>query len=480
MALRSPEIPQSAVEQARLVREGLVSPVELCERALERIDRVQPHLNCFAHVWADDALDEARDAATAVARRGPLGPLHGVPVAVKETTPVKGRSWTMGSRVFRDEVADRDAYIVRALRRAGAVVIGATTSPEFAHTLQTDSPLWGTTRNPWNPSFTPGGSSGGSGAAVASGCVALAEGTDMGGSVRIPASWSGVVGLKPGIGRIPMDVLPGLFDSLSHHGPLASSVDDARLFLACTQGPDESDPLSVTTPLDLSRPTRADIRGMRFGLSVDLGTWWVHPEIAAAVSAAAGALEDAGAVVEPIDVRFGEEDELLWIRLWGVFMSGYFGHLIEDHHDELDPDVVRLIGLGNSMSATEVKQLEIQRSDVWKRMARALAGRDALLCPTMATPPLPASKADRVREQRPDDDRYHAPDMTSIFNLVGQCPAMSIPCGTHTEEPYSGLPIGLQVIGHRWREDIVLRVGQAVEEARPEFSLANSAHRLRW
>ncbi|MEI2784724.1 MAG: amidase [Candidatus Nanopelagicales bacterium] len=155
------------------------------------------------------ARAEARAAGEAVADA--LGALHGVPIAVKETTQVAGRRCTLGSRTHEHVVADRDTAIVRALRRAGAIVVGATTSPEFAHTLQTDSPLWGTTRNPWNTALTPGGSSGGSAAAVASGCVPVAEGSDMGGSVRIPSAWCGIVGLKPGIGRIPMDVLPGLF-----------------------------------------------------------------------------------------------------------------------------------------------------------------------------------------------------------------------------------------------------------------------------
>ena len=265
----------SATEQARLVAAGEVSPVELVDAALARIDQVQPALNCFATLWADEARAEARAAADQVVRHRPLGPLHGVPIALKETTQVAGRAFTLGSLTHEHTVADRDAYITRALRRAGAVVVGATTSPEFAHALQTDSPLHGPTRNPWNPSLAPGGSSGGSAVAVATGCVALAEGSDMGGSVRIPAAWTGIVGLKPGLGRIPMDVLPGLFDTISHHGPLARSVDDARLFLSVTQGPDDADILSVTTPLDLSRPTPTNVRGMRIGLSIDLGQWWV-------------------------------------------------------------------------------------------------------------------------------------------------------------------------------------------------------------
>lgn len=450
------------------MRAGDLSPVESVELALARIGQVHPELNCFAHVWAEEALGEARALSDVPADR--RGPLHGVPVAVKETTQVAGRRFTAGSRTHEHTIADHDAYVTGALRRAGAIVVGATTSPEFAHTLQTDGPLWGTTRNPWNTSLTPGGSSGGSAAAVATGCVALAEGSDMGGSVRIPASWCGIVGLKPGIGRIPMDVLPGLFDSLSHHGPLARSVDDARLFLRCTQGPDERDIVSVTTPLDLSGPTAADVRGMRFGLSIDLGSWYVHPEIEAAVVAAAAALEAAGAIVEPVDPGLGEAEEQMWIQLWGVFMSGYFGHLVDEHAAVMDPDVLRLIELGESLGATEVKRLEVQRTETWRKVAGVLAGRDALLCPTMAMPPVPAAKADRVRPPRPTDGRYHADDMTSVFNLVAPCPALSVPCGVHAAEPYAGVPIGLQIVGHRWREDTVLQVGRAVEVALPDVS----------
>jgi Asp-tRNA(Asn)/Glu-tRNA(Gln) amidotransferase A subunit family amidase len=457
----------SAADQAALVASGGCSPLDLVELALARIDEVQPRLNCFAHVWADEARAEARAAGDALARGAATGPLFGVPVAVKETTQVAGRRFTVGSRTHQDVVADHDAYVTEALRRAGAIVVGATTSPEFAHTLQTDSPMWGATRNVWNPALTPGGSSGGSATAVASGCVALAEGSDMGGSVRIPAAWSGIVGLKPGIGRIPMDVLPGLFDSISHHGPLARSVDDARLFLRCTQGPDERDILSVTTPLDLEGPTPADVRGMRFGLSVDLGSWWVHPEVGAAVTAAATALEAAGAIVEPVDPQLGEADEFLWIQLWGVFMSGYFGHLVDEYADVMDPDVLKLIELGNSISATDYKRLEIQRTDVWRRVSGVLAGRDALLCPTMATPPPSAAKADRVRQRPPDDGKYHAEDMTGVFNLVAPCPALSVPCGVHAAAGIEGVPIGLQIVGQRWREDTVLRIGRAVELALP-------------
>ncbi len=283
---------------ASAIASGARSPVEVVATAVERALMVQPSLNCFTSIWVDEAMAEADRAAQDVAAGRPLGVLHGVPVAIKDTSPAAGHVTTFGSHAFAEYVPDHDAYVVGALRRAGAIIIGQTTTPEFAHTLRTDSPRWGVTRNPHRLDRTPGGSSGGSAAAVASGCVPLAEGSDMGGSVRIPAAWCGIVGLKPGLGRIPMDVLPALFDSISHHGPLARCADDARLFLAATQGPDDADILSVPGPLDLSRPLDPDIRGLRLGLSVDLGSWLVDEEIAAAVTAMAQQLGAAGAEVE--------------------------------------------------------------------------------------------------------------------------------------------------------------------------------------
>lgn len=353
--------------------------------------------------------------------------------------------------------------MVRALRRSGAILIGQTTTPEFAHTLQTDSPLWGVTRNPHDPRRTPGGSSGGSAAAVASGCVPLAEGSDMGGSVRIPAAWCGIVGLKPALGRIPMDVLPGLFDNISHHGPLARCVDDARLFLAATQGPDDADVMSIPGPLDLAAALVPDVTGLRVGLSVDLGSWAVHPEIAAAVKATAGRLADAGAIVEPVNPGFTAQDDDAWHRLWAVFMAAYYGSVVEQFHDRMDPDVLSLIAEGSATSAVEHKRVELRRTDVWRRLATVLADHDVLLCPTMAHPPWPAAKSDRPVALPTDAAGYHSPDMTAVFNLVSPCPVISVPCGYHRDPEHAGLPIGAQIVGRRWREDTVLRVARTVE-----------------
>lgn len=457
----------TAHELAAAIARGERSPVEIVAEALERAMEVNPELNCFTSIWTDEAMQAADDAASAVARGAELGVLHGVPIAVKDTTPVAGHRTTLGSFAFEEWVPDHDAFVVRALKRAGAIIVGQTTSPEFAHAMQTDSPLWGTTRNPYALDRTTGGSSGGSGAAVASGCVPVAEGSDMGGSVRIPAAWCGVVGLKPGLGRIPMDVLPGLFDTISHHGPIARCTDDARLFLAATQGPDDADILSVPGPLDLSRPLDADLSGMRLGLSVDLGCWAVDPEVAETVTTAAHRLRDAGATIEDVAVGLRPEDEAAWMTIWAVFMAAYYGDCLDQIGDRMDPDVVRLIEQGRTVSAVDYKRLELVRTDIWRRLATVFADHDALLCPTMARSPWPAAKADGLPARPVDVDGYPSPEMTTVFNMVSPCPALSVPAGYHRRAEDAGLPIGLQVVGRRWHEDDVLRIGRAVELTSP-------------
>ena len=280
--------------------------------------------------------------------------------------------------------------------------------------------------------------------------------------MRIPAAWCGIVGLKPGLGRIPMDTLPGLFDLMSHHGPLARTIDDASLFLQVTQGPDDADILSVPCRLDLQAPVPASVEGLHLALSIDLGLWAVDSEIEDAVRAAAAALRDAGAVVEEVEVSVTRKDEEVWVDLWSVFMATYYGHLVEAYAAKMDPDVLHLIERGNRLSAVQLKGLEVERTGLWRRLAPVFASHDALLCPTMSTGPSPAAKADRPKDP-PDDGRYHAADMTGVFNLVAPCPALSVPCGWDAQ----ALPIGLQVVGRRWREDTVLQIGRAVELAIP-------------
>jgi len=453
-----------ATALADMIRRKALSPVELMRNALARIEQVNPTLNCFAFVYPEEALDKAKAAEQAVMKGGTLGPLHGVPLAIKDLTPTKGKRTTLGSYAFEHNVAERDATIVtRLCEEAGGIMVGKTTTPEFAYSSYTESPLWGITRNPWNPERCPGGSSGGSGAAVATGCVPIAEGTDMGGSVRIPAAWSGTVGLKPSFGRIPMDILPSVFDSLSHFGPLARTIDDARLFLDIAQGPDDIDIQSNGTRVVLPDPTPGDIKGMRFAMDVDLSCYYVDPQVERNVRAAAEALVDAGATVEEVELDWPRRYNTVWNLIWGVFMSGYFGDKLDEFRDRMDPNVVKLIEIGNSLSATEYKRLEIERTEQWNRFRPILAKYDAFLCPTMAIPAPPVGGSESDYQEKTGDGLYHGQDMTALFNNIPHCPALSVPAGWTDD----GLPVGLQIVAHRFRDDTALRIGRALEIARP-------------
>ena len=449
----------SVAQQRALLNSQQVTPLDLVNGALSRIEQVQPELNCFVEVWADEARERAQSVDTSA------GGLSGIPVAIKDTSSWMGHRSTSGSRVFENNIARYTDVVVQKLLDAGAIIVGSTNTPEFAHAGITDNLLWGATRNPHNQERTPGGSSGGSAAAVASGCVALAEGSDMGGSVRIPASWCGIVGLKPSLGRIPMTALPGLFDTLSHHGPLARTVDDAWEFLLATQGPSLSDPFSVYPPL--VRPSSNSIEGISIGLSIDLGCWDVDPEISTAVRDTAQQLTGFGATVHHVDPQFTIRDNALWLEMWGIFMATYYGHLVEEHQSIMDPLVVWLIQLGESFSAVDAKQMEIERTHFWTRATQHLNQHDVLICPTMSQAPGPALKIDNMtRPPRPENGLCQSEDMTSIWNLASPLPIVSVPCGIHTSPENAGLPIGLQVVGKPGREDQVLAVAAAIEKLR--------------
>src|SRR5882724_12893594 len=367
----------SASDLARRIRAREISPVEAVTNSLARIADINPKLNCFCFVYPEEALQKARAAEAAVTAGKPLGPLHGVPIAIKDLTPTKGKRTTLGSYSHEHWVPDYDAAIVEKLTAAGAIMVGKTTTPEFAYSSFTESPLWGITRNPWNPERTPGGSSGGSGAAVASGCVPLAEGTDMGGSVRIPAAWCGIVGLKPSLGRIPQNLLPSVFDNISHFGPLARTIEDARLFLKVTQGPDDRDIQSIDTPIDLDSPFTRSVEGMRLALDLDLAIYAIDPEVERLVMNSVKALQKAGAIVEEVSVPWDRRLAQAWTELWEVFMAAYFGEYLEKFRAKMDPHVVALIEAGNKMTATHYKRIEIERSEQWKAFYPILQKYDA-------------------------------------------------------------------------------------------------------
>lgn len=451
-----------ATEIAARIRVRELSSEAVVRNALERIDDVNGALNCFVFTYPDEAISLAKAADAAVARGDDVGPLHGVPIAIKDLTPTAGKRTTLGSYAFEHNIPEHSALLVERLLGAGGIMVGKTATPEFAYSSFTDSRLWGVTRNPWNTERSPGGSSGGSGAAVAAGCVPLAEGTDMGGSVRIPASWSGVVGLKPSFGRIPLDFLPTQFDTIHHFGPLARTVDDVRLFLQAGAGPSERDAMSLPA-LDLSGSTPTSVEGMRIALDVDLGCWEIDPAVEREVRAAARALADAGAIVDEVDIGWTRELADAQAKHWCVYLEAIFGHVVDEYRDRMDPRLLAYMDAGRAMSAVDFKRLEFVRTDAWKRLAPILEQYDALLCPTMSQAARPVDEDDAQWYGEHPDGRYRGLDLTAVFNYTSQCPVLSVPVGFTDDN----LPVGMQIVARRYRDDTALQIGAALERVRP-------------
>ena len=437
------------------IREGGVSAEAVVAESLRRAKAIQPRFNAFTLLREEQALEAAR----AIDRNPDGRPLLGVPFAAKDLTPTKGDLTTLGSWTEGDHIATETALCIRRLEAAGAILIGKTTTPEFAFSSFTRSPRWGITRNPWNPERTSGGSSGGSGVAVAAGVVPFAEGTDMGGSVRIPAACCGVVGLKPSLGRIPMTILPSVFDSISHFGPLARSVEDAVAFMEAASGPSDEDIQSVPLPFLSAKTRRGGLSERRFALSVDLGYYEVQPDVEKAVRRAAKVLREAGAEVDEVELGWSRDVNDQWFDLWCVFMSGFFGERVPAFRDRMDPLVVGMIERAGTIGATAIKRVELLRTAMWRDLARLFERYDALLCPTLAREAPSADQSDHDHDATTADGRYAGFDMTLPFNMVPQCPAISLPAGFTA----SGLPVGLQLVGKRYADEDLLAMARRLE-----------------
>ena len=455
-------IPMSAAAIARGVSTGSIDAEILIETCLSRCAQVQEKLNPFTAIYREEARDRAALIKKRIKAGGKPRKLEGVPVAIKEFTPIIDKLTTRGSAALSQNIETFQPVIVDRLEAEGAIIIARTTTPEFAHSSFTRSPLFGHTRNPFDPERTCGGSSGGAAVAVATGCVPLAEGTDMGGSVRIPAALCGVVGLKPSLGRIPMDILPTVFDTISHFGPLGRNIEDIRLFMDVVSGPDERDILSQPSPSPLDK-TRIDPKTLKLAVSPDLGFFDVDPEVAADFANAVGVLRDAGAVLDEIDLGWSPHMVDAWYDYWCVYLAAAVDDLLDEHREVMDPEFLSLVDRGREMSAVAFRRIDEIRTRQWHAFTGAMAGYDALLCPTMAlpAPPLEASEADYTRLDA--DGRLKGLDMTCLFNSIGQCPALSVPMGMTG----GGLPTGIQIIGHRFADSDVLRLGDLFEKMMP-------------
>jgi Asp-tRNA(Asn)/Glu-tRNA(Gln) amidotransferase A subunit family amidase len=454
----------TATELLRRYRAGDLSPLDVVRNSLERIDEVNPKLNCFCFTYPEEALDKAKAAEQNLAA-GKARPLEGIPMAIKDFTPTRGKLTTRGSKLLQDWVPDWSAVIVERLEAAGAIMVGKTTTPEFATSGFTDSPLWGITRNPWNTARTPGGSSGGAGAAVASGCVPLAEGTDMGGSVRIPAALCGTVGLKPSLGRIPMDIIDTAYDNISHFGPLTRSIADATLFLDVAQGEHPSDIQSLPR-CELAIPPDGNVSGMKFALDVTLGFCAVDAGVEANLRATADALRAAGAEVEEIELGWDRNIVDIWTEIWGVFMAAAYDRLtdvpLEENRERMSPGLVDLIEAGRKVDAASARAWDFERTRYWKKLGAVLEQHQALLCPTMAITAPPVEMRDWDFGEINAQGLSEFMDITAPFNMTAQCPALSVPSGFA-----DGLPTATQIVARRYDDALALTIGKAIEDAMP-------------
>ena len=454
-----------ATDIASGIRSGQFTSEAVVMESICRAKSANATLNAFTVIREEQALASAREADRMISEGKTVGFLHGVPFAAKDLTPTKGDLTTLGSWTSGDWIPEETALCVRRLEEAGAILVGKTATPEFAYASFTHSPRWGVSRNPWDLERTPGGSSGGSAAAVAAGVVPFAEGTDMGGSVRIPAAFCGVVGLKPSLGRIPMTILPSVFDNISHFGPLARTVGDAVAFMEAASGPSDDDIMSLPLSFSTEAARKRNLEGKRFAFSMDLGYYEIQPEVEAVMREAIGKIRELGAVVDEVPMRWTRAVNDQWFDVWCVFMSSFFGERLTQYKHQMDPAVASMIERGLAANATDYKRVELLRTSMWRDMAKLFECYDALLCPTCAiTAPL-LHKNDDDYVATLSNGRFAGLDMTCPFNLLPQLPALSLPVGRAS----NGLPVGLQVVGRRFADEQVLSFGAAMETS---FSLA--------
>ena len=459
----------SAAELAAMMRRGEVSPIEVTEAVLTRIAKTNPAVNSYCLVAEEEARAQAREATARLSSDpSQVGPLHGVPVSVKDVTLTAGLRTTFGSRAYAEVVPDEDAVIVERLRRAGAIVVGKTTTPEFGCRTVTTSLLHGVTRNPWNLDHVVGGSSGGAAAAVAAGQAPLATGTDGAGSIRIPASCCGVVGLKPSTGRVPIYPRNG-FDSLSHEGPLARTVADIGLMLDAISGPDERDPWSLeeSTESFFHAATTPQIHGLSIAYATTLDGTPTTSAVRELVDRAASQFTELGAQVEPIETGWADSREAI-----GKICDVSFGLWAHDHAisrlkhaDDLDPVLRAMMERGRQLNAFDYYRLAVDlRFELYQAVTSLFEQFDFLLTPTLAIPPF-AAAPDGVGPREIEGltaDPFLGWTHTYLFNLTGN-PAISLPCGFTAD----GLPIGLQLVARRHRDADLLRAAAAYELAAP-------------
>jgi aspartyl-tRNA(Asn)/glutamyl-tRNA(Gln) amidotransferase subunit A len=448
---------KSAAELTVLYARRALSPVEAAQALFDRLEALQPKLNAFCLVDRDGALAAAGASERRWRDGKKLSPVDGVPATIKDLMLMRGHPTRRGSHLTDDVPDTEDSPAVARLKEAGAVILGKTTTPEFGWIAVGDSPLTGITRNPWNLERTPGGSSAGAAGAAAAGIGVLNLGSDGAGSIRIPACFSGVFGIKPTFGLVPA-YPPSPMGLLSHHGPIARSVADAAAMLDVIGQPDPRDPYWLPSAGNFLDGIESGVRGWKIAFSPDLGYAKVDPEIAASVAAAARKFEELGAHVEQVGKIFDSPRETL-LTLWGAGAARIVAGIPAERLKQCDPGFLAVAEAGAGISAVEYLGADLARTALGRTMGTFHETYDLLLTPMMPVPPLP------VGEDLSDPSNQHWVDWSPFsypFNMTRQ-PAASIMCGLTS----SGLPIGLQIVGRLHTDAKVLRAARAFETTQP-------------
>ena len=458
----------SAAELAAMIARRALSPAEIVDLVLDRIERTQPTINAFITICADEAREAAKAAEAGVMRGDRLGPLHGVPFAVKDLVNTAGVRTTFGSFALADNVPPADSVAVARLKSAGAILVGKTTTPEFGHKCFTEAPLFGRTANPWDLSRTSGGSSGGAATAVAAGLAPIGIGTDGGGSSRIPAACCGVVGFKQTLGIVPHDLTPDGFGNQSHITPMTRTVMDTALMLRAMAGPDPCDPHSLGLPVpDFVAAARAqgDLKGIRIAWRPLLGNTMVSREVREACETALAAFAALGALIEPVEDDF-RSSEPIWLVLTQSFWNARFRRHVSQFGNRMSETLLRQMENGAGHSAVALQEAMFERTRIFREVQRWFDRYDIVATPTLSRSALAidhdffapieidGAVADTVRKA------WYP--YTLPFNLSGN-PAVTLPCGFGS----AGLPIGLQLIGPHLGDAKLLRAAALFEAARP-------------
>lgn len=454
----------SAVEALRRFRKKELSPVELMAAVIKRCEEVNPTVNAITNRFYDQAIVSAREAEDRY-MKGTARALEGIPLAAKELHPIKGMRTSWGSKIFEDTPAEYTLPAIERLLDAGAIVHIRTTTPEFAHAGHCHSPLYGITRNPWNPEFSSCGSSGGSGVAIATGMATMATGDDGGGSIRMPASANGLVGFKPPFGRNPGCLLDTWFEMILHVGVLTRSVDDSALAQNIMNGQHQMDIMSLPGRIEI--PEISDpAKELRIAYSSNLGYFEIDESVERNTRAAIDKLRQSGCKIDEVDLAWTDEAYDAWVTHWeGLFATVAGKHMTRWQY-KMDPFVRGLIQRGQQHSATRVKQTEMVRTEMWKAISSIFERYDALICPTLGTAGI---KADHKNDD-PDFningkpvDAYLAWALTYPFNILSQLPVMSVPTGMSSV----GIPTGMQIVAPPYDDLTVYQIARNYEEIAP-------------